>query len=90
MLSFIAGMSQKAMINTNLDTVLGMAEFNQGSRYEDFNPNLDKVSTYGIGALVAAKVGLYAAALIFLKKFGVFVVVGLEVLVKKIFGCKMA
>ncbi len=93
-LNFIAGMDQKAMIEANLNSVLGMAEFNPGSRYEDFNPDLDKVAAYGIGALVAGKVaakaGLFAAALIFLKKFGILILVGLGALGKKLFGRKTA
>jgi len=93
-LNFIAGMEQKELIDANLDSVLAMAEFNQGSRYEDFNPSLDKVAAYGIGALVAGKVaakaGLFAAALIFLKKFGIFIVVGVGVLLKKLFRRKEA
>ena len=43
---------------------------------------MDKVAAYGIGGLVAGKVmakaGLFAAALIFLKKFGVLIVRGHE------------
>jgi len=93
-LNFIAGMDQKETIDANLNSVLAMAEFNQGSRYEDFNPDLDKVAAYGIGALVAGKVaakaGLFAAALIFLKKFGIFIVVGFGALFKKLFGRKAA
>ncbi len=91
-LSFIAGMEQQRMIETNLDTVLAMAEFNQGSRYEDFNPELDKVAAYGIGALVAgklaAKAGLLATALLLLKKFGVFILLAFGALFGKIFKRK--
>ncbi|MCU7845655.1 MAG: DUF2167 domain-containing protein [Candidatus Thiodiazotropha sp. (ex Monitilora ramsayi)] len=94
LMNFIAGMDQKEMIDAEIDTVLAMAEFSQGSRYEDFNPELDKVAAYGIGALVAGKVaaktGLLAAALIFLKKFGVFIVIGLGVLFGKFFKRKSA
>ncbi len=93
-LNFIAGMEQKAVIDSNLDGVLALAEFNQGSRYEDFNPELDKVAAYGIGALVAgklaAKAGLFATALILLKKFGVFIVIGLGALFGKLFKRKSA
>jgi len=88
-LNFIAGMDQKALIDANIDTVLALAEFDQGSRYEDFNPDIDEVAAYGIGALVAgkvaAKVGLFAAALVFLKKFGVLILVGLGLLGRKLF-----
>lgn len=83
-LNFIAGMEQKTVIEENLDTVLALAEFDQGSRYSDFNPDIDKVAAYGIGALVAGKVlaktGFLAIALVFLKKFGVFIVIGIAAL----------
>lgn len=91
-LNFIAGMDQKEIIDAQLHRVLAMAEFNAGSRYEDFNPDIDQVAAYGIGALiagkVAAKTGLLAAALIFLKKFGVLILVGLGVLFGKLFKRK--
>ncbi|RKZ43930.1 MAG: DUF2167 domain-containing protein [Candidatus Parabeggiatoa sp. nov. 3] len=93
-LNFIAGMNQKEIIDSNIDTVLALAEFNQGSRYEDFNPSIDKVAAYGIGALVAgsviAKTGLLAAALIFIKKFGVLIVIGVGALIGKLFKRKKA
>lgn len=94
LLNFIAGMNQKELIDGQVNKVLAMAEFNPGSRYEDFNPDLDKVAAYGIGALVAGKViaktGLIAAALIFLKKFGVLIVIGLAALFGKFFRRKQS
>ncbi|WP_437880485.1 DUF2167 domain-containing protein [Pseudomonas sp. LRF_L74] len=72
-LNFVAGMDQLQEIKRNVPTVLAMTEFNQGSRYADFNPDMDKVAAYGIGALiagkVAAKAGLFAMLLVLLKKF---------------------
>lgn len=91
-LNFIAGMDQKTVIDSNLDTVLAMAEFNDGARYGDFNPDIDQVAAYGLGALVAGKVltkaGFFALILVFLKKFGVFIVVGAAALMRGIFGGK--
>lgn len=91
-LNFIAGMDQKAVIDTELNSVLAMADFEQGSSYADFNPDLDKVAAYGLGALVAGKViaktGFIAVLLIFLKKFGVFIVIGIGALCKKLFSRK--
>jgi uncharacterized membrane-anchored protein len=91
-LNFIAGMDQKQTIDSNIDSVLALADFNQGSRYEDFDPSVDQVAAYGIGALVAGKVlaktGLFAAALIFLKKFGVFILIGAGTLLGKLFRRK--
>lgn len=91
-LNFIAGMEQKTLIEDNLDTVLALAEFDQGSRYSDFNPDIDKVAAYGIGALVAGKVlaktGFIAIALVFLKKFGIFILIGLGALVRALFNRK--
>lgn len=91
-LNFIAGMHQLPEIESNLDTVLGMAEFDEGHRYSDFDPEVDTVAAYGLGALVAGKVvaktGFFAAALLFLKKFGVIIVAGVVGLLGKLFKRK--
>lgn len=71
-MNYIAGMPQLAEINQNIEPVLNLASFKEGSRYSDFNPDVDTVAAIGIGGLIAgkaaAKFGLLAAALIFLKK----------------------
>lgn len=88
-MNFIAGMDQIDTINQNLDSVLAMAEFNQGLRYSDFDPDMDEVAAYGLGALVTGKVlaktGFLAAAIIFLKKFGVVILIATGAFVRKIF-----
>lgn len=91
-LNFIADMNEKAEIEDNLETVLALAEFDDGARYADFNPDIDDVAAYGLGALVAGKViaktGFLAMALIFLKKFGIFILIGIGGLIKAVFGRK--
>ncbi len=91
-LNFIADMSQKELIEQQLSRVMAMSEFNQGSRYDEFDPDIDQVAAYGLGALVAGKVaakaGLFAAALIFLKKFGVIIFIALAALFGKLFKRK--
>jgi len=93
-LNFIADMSQKSLIEAELGTVLAMAEYNQGSGYADFDPDLDKVAAYGIGALVAGKVmiktGFLVAALVFLKKFGILFLLGAAALFKIVHSRKPA
>ncbi len=68
---------------------MALAEFDEGSTYSDFNPDLDTVAAYGVGALVAGKViaktGFLAVALIFLKKFGIIILIGVGVFLKKLF-----
>lgn len=89
LLNFIANMDQKPNVEANLDTVLRLAEFNDGWRYEDFNPDMDQVAAYGIGALVAGKVlaktGLIAVLMVFLKKFGVVLVIGIGAVLSRLF-----
>lgn len=91
-LNFIAGMEQKQVIDSNINTVLALAEFNQGSRYEDFNPSIDEVAAYGIGALIAgkliAKTGFLVVALLFLKKFAVIFIIAIGVFLKRFFSRK--
>jgi len=89
-MTFIASGSQLGEINRRRESVLAMAEFNPGNRYEDFDSSIDKVAAYGIGALVAGKVaakaGIFSALLLMLKKFGVLLLVGLGALGKKLGG----
>jgi len=89
LMNFIAGMNQLPEINQNIDSVLAMANFNEGYRYAEFNPEYDKYAAYGIGGLVAGKVlaktGLLAGLFLFLKKFGVIAVVGVAGLFGKVF-----
>ncbi len=66
-----------------------MASFNQGSRYEDFNPSSDKVAQYGIAGLIAGgvlakKLGLLAVILLFLKKGGVLIFAAFAFIIKPI------
>ena len=74
----VAGIDQLDTIKASIPTVVEMPEFNQGSRYEDYIPGADKVAAYGIGGLIAGKVlskaGLFALALVFLKKGWIVVV----------------
>jgi len=88
-LNFIAQIDQKALIEEKLEDVLALAEFDQGAKYSDFDPDLDDVAAYGLGALVAGKViaktGFIAAAIIFLKKFGVIILIAIAAFFKRIF-----
>jgi uncharacterized membrane-anchored protein len=89
-MTFIASRDQLQEINASRESVLQMASFNAGSRYEDFDSNIDEVAAYGIGALiagkVAAKAGLLTGGILLLKKFGIFIVIGFAALARKIKG----
>lgn len=93
-MNFVAGMNQLDEINANLSAVMAMADFNEGFRYADFNPEIDKVAAYGIGGLVAgkllAKAGIFKAVILFAKKFGVIALIAIAALAKKLFGRRKA
>lgn len=89
----VSSMPQLQMIEGKMQTVLAFVEFNPGHRYTDFNPGLDKVAAYGIGALIAgkiaAKAGLLKLLLAFLvagKKFAVLLLIGLGAFLKKLYA----
>jgi uncharacterized membrane-anchored protein len=82
--------------NVFLNRMRAIYDFDAGARYGDFQPN-DKVAEYGIatlvaglvGAKVAAKFGLLALALVFLKKAWIVVLVavsGIGAFFKRLFG----
>ncbi|MGG2397394.1 DUF2167 domain-containing protein [Pseudomonas sp. SH1-B] len=91
-LNFVANMDQLAEIEANVPAVLAATEFNPGQRYAEFNPDLDTVAAYGLGALVAGKVaaktGLLALLLVLLKKFWIVPVVVVGWLFKRMGGKK--
>jgi uncharacterized membrane-anchored protein len=72
-----------------------MVDFNQGNRYADFDPKVDKVAAYGIAALIAggiaAKLGFFKLLLVFLlaaKKFIIIAAIAVAAWFKKLFGKK--
>ncbi|MGV6801547.1 MAG: DUF2167 domain-containing protein [bacterium] len=83
-LNFIATMPQLDEIKSAAPTVLDIPHFTEGNRYTDYKKG-DKKADYTLAALVAGgaglavvkKTGLLAVLLIALKKFGVFILVGL-------------
>ena len=85
-LNFIAGMPALDDIKQNRDAVLSMASFNPGYRYEEFDPEIDKVAAYGLGALVTGKVlaktGVLAGLLLFLKKGWILIPLAFGALLK--------
>ncbi|VXB68714.1 conserved exported hypothetical protein [Pseudomonas sp. 8AS] len=91
-LNFIANMDQLADIQQHVPTVLAMTDFNQGHRYAEFDPDMDEVAAYGIGALIAgklaAKAGLFATLLILLKKLWIVPLLAIGWLGKRLFGKK--
>jgi uncharacterized membrane-anchored protein len=80
-INFVAGMTQLDEIHGAVPTVLAMPEFTTGSRYSDYVPSTDKVAAYGLGGLIAGglaqKLGLFALALVFLKKGWILLVLAL-------------
>ncbi len=90
-LSAIASMEQLPEIRQQTPGLLSMVDYNEGNRYSDFDPKVDKVATYGIAALVAggiaAKLGFFKmllVALVAAKKFIVLAVIAVVAWVKKI------
>lgn len=93
-MNFIANMQQLDEVNTARDEVLAMVSFNDGHKYSEFDPDIDKVAAYGIGGLIAGKVlaktGFLALALVFLKKFWFVLLLPLYWLKNKVFSKKEA
>ncbi|MBK8824768.1 MAG: DUF2167 domain-containing protein [Anaerolineales bacterium] len=59
-MSAVASPDQLTLVKVAMEQVLTFAEFNDGHRYVDFDPDLDEVAAYGIGALVAGKLATKA------------------------------
>ena len=65
----VAGISQLDEVKVSMQDLLSRVEFSQGNTYFDFDPSVDEVAAYGIGALVAGKLAAKAGLL---KVIGIF------------------
>ena len=82
-MNFVAGISKLAEVEAAAPDILAMPSFDEGSRYENFNPKLDTKSSLGLAGLVAggagaaviAKKGGLILLLAFLKKGWILIVV---------------
>ena len=75
-LSAVGGMNQLDQIKTAVPPILSSVEFNEGHRYGDFNPDINKIAAYGIGGLIAGKILAKGGIFALLAKFGKFIVIG--------------
>lgn len=91
--NFVANMTDLGEIKQSIPTVTGMVKFDAGKTYGDYRDG-DKIAAYGLagliavgaGAKIAAKLGIIAIGLAFLKK-GLFIIpLLLAGLLKPIFG----
>jgi len=79
-LNAVAAMEMLPQIKPAMEQVMTQVEFEVGHRYEDFDPDIDKVAAYGIGGLIAGKVllktGIFAGLLKLLLVGKKFLIVG--------------
>lgn len=94
-LNAVAGMEQLPEIRRDMQTVIGFVDFNQGHRYADFVPGVDKKAAYGVGGLIlgaaAAKAGLFKllwVGILGLKKFIIAGLAAAGVALRRVFGKK--
>ena len=94
-LNLITGSQRIDADKRHAKALLAALAYEPGQRYEDFNPSTDRVAEYGLAALVAGaaakKLGLLAAAGVFLLKFAKIIAVavaGLGLLASKLFRRK--
>jgi uncharacterized membrane-anchored protein len=77
----VASMNQLEQIRRDMKPLIGVAEFNEGHRYAEFNSKTDRMAEYGLGALiaggVAAKLGLFGKLFALLVAFKKFIIIGL-------------
>lgn len=91
----VAGMQQLTSIQRDMTALQGLANFNEGYRYEEYNKSTDRLAAYGLGALVAggvaAKMGLLAklaAILIAAKKLIIAGVIAIGGFIARLFKRK--
>jgi uncharacterized membrane-anchored protein len=94
-LNAVSSMSNIDSVKKDIDKVLALPSFNEGSMYKDFDSNTDNVAAWTIGGLVAGKVllkvGFFAIIGKFLLGAWKFILIGIIAAwagIKKFFGKK--
>ncbi|MFT3818985.1 MAG: DUF2167 domain-containing protein [Rubrivivax sp.] len=97
MLNLVTGLAELPAHKPAAQQMLAALQFDEGKRYADFVAGTDRVAEYGLAALVvgaaAKKLGLLAAAGLFLAKFGkvaLLALAGLGALAAKVFKGRKA
>lgn len=94
-MNFVASIGQLHEVEVAAPAVLKLADFDAGSRYEDFNASTDAQANYGVAGLIggaaaaaalAKNGGILAAVLLFLKKGLVFILAGFGAIAAAIRG----
>jgi uncharacterized membrane-anchored protein len=84
-LNAISAMSELPAVKAGLDPILAAVDFQDGNKYSQFDPKLDKVATYGITGLIAggvlAKVGFFKGLLLALLAAKKFIIIGFIALI---------
>ena len=88
----VAGMEDLEAVRSGMAGLVDRVEFQEGHRYEDFDPGMDRIAAYGIGALIAGKLSAKTGLLKVLfglllagKKFTVFALVAVLAFGQRIF-----
>jgi len=75
-LNAVAQMDQLAEVKKNIPSVLQMAQFDKGYKYEEFDSGIDNVAAWTIGSLVAGKLLAKAGLFVVLLKFWKLIALG--------------
>lgn len=94
-LNLVSALSDLPEIRVAAKDFATHASFNEGARYQDFDPSTDATANYGVAGLIAGgagaaalakKTGFLAIIFAFLAKFGKFIAIGAVVLFGAAFG----
>jgi uncharacterized membrane-anchored protein len=80
-LNAVADVHELPLVQQHIDDVLGIVQFKDGYKYEQFDSNVDEVAAWTLGGLVAGKVlvkaGLFAGLLKVIGPFFKWILIGL-------------
>ncbi|TGL65353.1 DUF2167 domain-containing protein [Leptospira jelokensis] len=75
-LNAISDIEKLKLVQNDIPAILASTEFNDGEKYSDYSPGIDKMAAYGIGGLIAGKVLAKAGFFALLLKFWKVIALG--------------